>query len=100
MQYVRNLNPNNFFSVYHNSFNRLTTYATQILRDSNRITKHHSNGQTELIVSRADDFINLVTTDDLFQSSNPNDYQTVRNIKERKNRLIQDNFILASNFNY
>ena len=100
MQYVRNLNPNNFFSVYRNSFNRLDNIATQTYETPIEYLNTTSNGQTELIVSRADDFINLVTTDDLFQSSNPNDYQTVRNIKERKNRLIQDNFILASNFNY
>lgn len=100
MQYVRNLNPNNFFSVYKNSFSRLNNIATQSYETPADLLTTNSFGQSELIVSKADDFINLVTTDDLFQSSNANDYQTVRNIKERKNRLIQDNFILASNFNY
>lgn len=100
MQYVRNLNPNNFFSVYKNSFSRLNNIATQSYETPADLLTTNSFGQSELLVSKADDFINLVTTDDLFQSSNTNDYQTVRNIKERKNRLIQDNFILASNFNY
>ena len=100
MQYVRNLNPNNFFSVYKNSFSRLNNIATQSYETPADLLTTNSFGQSELLVSKADDFINLVTTDDLFQSSNTNDNQTVRNIKERKNRLIQDNFILASNFNY
>jgi outer membrane protein assembly factor BamA len=52
------------------------------------------------MISMADEFINLVSADNNFQNSNPNDFQTVRNIKERKNRLTQNNFILASNFNY
>ena len=37
---------------------------------------------------------------EILGDSNPDEYQTVRNIQERKTRLVQDNFILASNFNY
>ena len=100
LQYVRNLNPTNYFSVYQNSFNRLqsialTSYATPV-----DFLNTNANGQQFLKESRADEFINLVNEDLSFKSSNPNEYQTVRNIQERKNRLVQDNFILASNFNY
>ena len=100
LQYVRNLNPTNYFSVYQNSFNRLqsialTSYATPV-----DFLNTNANGQQSLKESRADEFINLVNEDLSFKSSNPNEYQTVLNIQERKNRLVQDNFILASNFNY
>ena len=99
-QYVRNLNPDNYFSVYQNSFSRLDNIAIDGYNTPSNFININSNGQSELMISMADEFINLVSSDYSFQNSNPNDYQTVKNIKERKNRLTQDNFILASNFNY
>jgi hypothetical protein len=99
-QYVRNLNPDNYFSVYQNSFSRLDNIAIESYNTPSSYITTNSNGQSELIISTADEFINLVSSDDSFQNSNPNDYQSVSNIKERKSRLIQNNFILASNFNF
>ena len=99
-QYVRNLNPGNYFKVYQNSFSRLNNIATDIYNTPANFITTNSNGQSELIISMADEFINLVSSDDTFQNLNPNVYQSVSDIRERKNRLTQDNFILASNFNY
>ena len=100
LQYVRNLNPTNYFSVYQNSFNRLQSIALDSYSTPSDFLSTNANGQQSLLESRADEFINLVNQDLLYRSSNPNEYQTVRNIQERKSRLVQDNFILASNFNY
>jgi len=100
LQYVRNLNPTNYFSVYQNSFNRLQSIALESYTTPNEFLSTNSNGQESLLESRADEFINLVNSDLAYKTSNPNEYQTVRNIQERKSRLVQDNFILASNFNY
>ena len=99
-QFVRNLNPENYFSVYQNSFSRLDNIAIESYNTPSNFIATNSSGQSELMISMADEFINLVSADDNFQNSNPNDFQTVRNIRERKNRLTQNNFILASNFNY
>ena len=99
-QFVRNLNPENYFSVYQNSFSRLDNIAIESYNTPSSFITTNSSGQPELMISMADEFINLVSADNNFQNSNPNDFQTVRNIKERKNRLTQNNFILASNFNY
>tara|TARA_B110000879_G_scaffold20311_1_gene25189 strand:- start:148 stop:2631 length:2484 start_codon:yes stop_codon:yes gene_type:complete len=99
-QFVRNLNPENYFSVYQNSFSRLDNIAIESYNTPSSFITTNSGGQPELMISMADEFINLVSADNNFQNSNPNDFQTVRNIKERKNRLTQNNFILASNFNY
>ena len=99
-QFVRNLNPENYFSVYQNSFSRLDNIAFESYNTPSSFITTNSGGQPELMISMADEFINLVSADNNFQNSNPNDFQTVRNIKERKNRLTQNNFILASNFNY
>ena len=100
LQYVRNLNPTNYFSVYQNSFNRLQSIALDSYTTPTDFLSTNANGQQALLESRADEFINLVNEDLLYKTSNPNEYQTVRNIQERKSRLVQDNFILASNFNY
>ncbi|NNK87870.1 MAG: BamA/TamA family outer membrane protein [Flavobacteriaceae bacterium] len=98
-QYVRNLNPDNYFSVYQNSFTRLenialTTYTTpaEFLIEV--------DGDQQLNQALADDFIDLVLSDSNFQQSDPEDYQNVNNINERKERLTENNLILATNFSY
>ncbi|MDA8531559.1 outer membrane protein assembly factor, partial [Flavobacteriaceae bacterium] len=98
LQYVRNLNPGNYFSVYQNSFNRLENIALNSYPTPNEYLVSNPDGSNELDLSRADDFIGLVNSDATFQNTNPNDFRSVRNIKERKNRLTQNNLILASNF--
>jgi len=98
LQYVRNLNPGNYFSVYQNSFNRLENIALNSYPTPNDYLVSNPDGSNALDLSRADDFIGLVSSDATFQNTNPNDFRSVRNIKERKNRLTQNNFILASNF--
>jgi hypothetical protein len=86
--------------VYQNSFNRLESIALDSYSTPAYFLSTNADGQQSLLKSRADEFINLVNADLLYKNSNPSEYQTVRNIQERKNRLVQDNFILASNFNY
>ena len=98
LQYVRNLNPGNYFNVYQNSFNRLETIAIDSYSTPTEYLISNADGSSSLDISRADDFIETVSSDSNFLTSNPSEYQTVRNIRERKNRLIQNNFILASNF--
>jgi outer membrane protein assembly factor BamA len=99
LQYVRNLNPVNYFNVYQNSFNRLETIAISSYPTPDDFLIQNSNGTTRLDINRADDFMTLVNSDTNFQTTNTNDYRTVRNIRQRKDRLIQDNLILASNYN-
>ena len=99
LQYVRNLNPGNYFNVYQNSFNRLETIALDTYPTPSDYITQNSLGEEILDINNADDFISLVSNDSNFQFSNPDDFQSVRNIRERKNRLTQDNFILASNLN-
>ncbi|MBT8272262.1 MAG: BamA/TamA family outer membrane protein, partial [Bacteroidia bacterium] len=98
-QYVKNLNPGNYFSVYQNSFNRLENIALDVYNTPPEFIET-SNGESSLIQSSADDFVDLVLMDTAFQTTNPDDYQTVNNIKERKDRLTEDNLIFASNFSY
>ena len=99
-QYVRNLNPSNYFGVYQNSFNSLENIALNTYNTPPEFISTDGNGANSLIEAKSDDFINLVLQDFSFQGSNPNEYQTVNNIKERKDRLTEDNLIFSSNFSY
>ena len=99
-QYVLNKNPKNYFDVYQNSFNSLENIALNTYNTPAEFITTNNNGNLELVENRADDFINLVLQDLTFQSSNPNDYQNVNNIKERKSRLTEDNLIFSTNFSY
>lgn len=100
IQYVRNLNPGNYFNVYQNSFNRLEDIATDSYNTPPDFIETDPNGNEYLIQSKSDEFIDLVLQDEDYEVSNPNDYQTVNNIDERKNRLTEDNLIFSSNFSY
>ena len=100
IQYVRNLNPGNYFSVYQNSFESLETIALDDYNTPTEFISIDGNGNENLIESKADEFIDLVLQDSGFQTTNPNEVQTVNNIRERKNRLTEDNLIIASTFSY
>ncbi|WP_370569721.1 BamA/TamA family outer membrane protein [Flaviramulus sp. BrNp1-15] len=98
MQYVRNLNVENYFGVYSNSFNTLN----QIARDINYIDDDESLNlpNSENPVNEADIFINDVVNDNTSLNSNDEDYKTVSGIEERKQRLTENNLILSSSFNF
>lgn len=98
IQYVRNLNTNNYFGVYGTTFNRLNDIArginyigpNDVLRDDTL-----SNPFTP-----ANTFINDVLSGNT--SLNPADqsYVDVNTINQRQDRLTQDNLIISSNFDY
>ncbi|MBE9489257.1 MAG: BamA/TamA family outer membrane protein [Bacteroidetes bacterium] len=99
-QYVKNLNSGNYFSVYQNSFESLENIALNVYNTPSDFISIDSNGNENLIEAKADEFIDLVGQDTNFQTTNPNEFQTVNNIEERKNRLTEDNLILATNFSF
>jgi len=98
-QYVRNLNPGNYFEVYQNSFNRLENIAINTYNTPPEFIITN-NGTDELDKNKADEFIDLVLQDSGFENTNNDEYKTVNNINERKNRLTEDNLIFATSFSY
>lgn len=100
VQYIRNLNPGNYFSVYQNSFGRLEDIAINTYNTPVNFIGTDANGNPILMQDYADEFITTVLEDSGFESSNSEEYQTVNNIKERKDRLTEDNLIFASSFTY
>ena len=99
IQYVRNLNTDNYFNVYRNSYSNLN----DILQSGNvRTSPFYLNEEGVLsIPSGAENFINDVVEGNAATTGlTPAQEQEVRNIGERKSRLTENNLIFASNFTY
>ncbi|MBR9757507.1 MAG: BamA/TamA family outer membrane protein [Algicola sp.] len=91
VQFVKNLNPDNYFGVYTNSFNSLNSIAHNI---------NYNNGNALEYPSQTDAFIRDVLNGNTSILPNTEPYRTVSAINERKERLTEDNLIFATNFNY
>ncbi len=106
VQYVRNLNTNNYFNIYNNSFNQLNGIARQVLEPESGFFVQPDTGSPTIddatlqIPAGADGFISesLGTTPE--QDLTSEQLQDIRNINERKVRLTEDNLIFASSYNY
>ncbi|GAA4290051.1 translocation and assembly module lipoprotein TamL [Aestuariibaculum suncheonense] len=98
IQYVRNLNAENYFNIYTSSFDNLENIALNSYNTPPEFIEEKKNGKEYLIVEKSDEFIDLVLSDNGYQNSNPNEYKQVNNINERKQRLTENNLILSSSF--
>lgn len=95
LQYVRNLNINNYFVVYGSSYNDLNNIA-QTYNTNTSYLNEDGNLTSDGAVSFINDVINGNT------SLTPSNglYKTVRSIGERRNRLIENYLIAASSFTF
>ena len=92
VQYVKNLNIDNYFSVYQNSFNRLNDIARSI--------NYIDTTETLGLPTEADTFINEVLSENTTLNPQDANYINVNNISQRKNRLTENNLIISTSFNY
>ncbi len=90
IQYVKNLNTSNYFNVYQNSFDTLNSIAQN--------NGYIQNNSTLEIPTQANQFLAEVTSGNF--PVNNSDFITINGIDERKERLTEDNLIIASNFNF
>ncbi|MUP44311.1 outer membrane protein assembly factor [Gramella sp. BOM4] len=97
IQYVKNLNAENYFNVYRNSYEELNDIAQDVNTDP---AFFDEDGELS-IPQGANDFI-LAVRDETGAVSGINDEQeqNVVNIGERKDRLTENNLIFATNFTY
>ena len=97
IQFVRNLNPQNYFNVYESSFNQLNNIAV----DSNWEFNNPDEDPLKLeIPDEADDFIEQALDEDNALGLTPDEEQEVLEIAERQDRLTENNFILATNYTW
>lgn len=90
VQYVRNLNVENYFRVYDTSFNSLNSIA----QDVNYIDP----SATLSIPDEADNFINYALATPTPNEITNNQLLTINSINERKGRLTENNLIFSSSF--
>ena len=98
IEYINNQNIGNYFNVYKNSYDRLNLIAKEYNKENNLV-----NSSGNLIVPKgANEFIVNVLNDLTDLTYESNSYKAVNLIKERKERLTTNNFIMGSslNFNY
>ncbi len=91
IQYVRNLNIDNYFDIYTTSFRRLNSIAQSI---------NYTNGEELSKPDGAEMFISDVLSNNTSLSPNDEDFRRVSAIDERKDRLTEDNLILSTSFNF
>ena len=91
VQFVKNLNTGNYFNVYENSFNSLNTIAIN--------SGYINSSETLALPNQANLFIADATSGNV-SGITTTDLQTVKAINERKERLTEENLILATNFSY
>ena len=101
VQYVRNLNTDNYFNIYKNSFQELNDIATSENTGANEsYFTISADGNRELIIpTGADSFLEDARVGKV-ENLSASQTQNLNDIRERKNRLTEDNLIFASNFSY
>lgn len=94
LQYVRNLNAANYFNVYRASYQRLNEIAEQV-------NYPFTNDESSLsIPEETNVFLNSVQDPDTPWIFTPELVREISAITQRKNRLTENNLILASNFTW
>ena len=100
IEYVRNLNPANFFRVYANTFEALDQIANQIEDQSQyqNLFETQGNQQVLTIPSGANLFIEGVQNNDIVIDEKA--VQEVNRIEERRSRLTENNLIVSTAYTF
>lgn len=94
LQFVKNLNIDNYFNVYNYSYSTLNNLAQTYNTNTN-----FEDAAGNLTFSGAVNFINDVKTG-VISVADETDFKTINTIGERRKRLIENNLILSSSFSY
>lgn len=100
VQYIRNLNPDNYFNVYQSSYSRLNEYANKYatVTSSGYFVDPNANPLELIIDEGTNGFINDVQNGAI--PVTPEDEKGINSIEERRERLSENNLIFASNFTF
>jgi outer membrane protein assembly factor BamA len=96
MQYVRNLNPQNYFNVYESSYNELNRIAKTYNTNPDYVDNPETNNLT--IDEGTTGFTNDVLTTVIPVPEE--EFMTVLGIEERRVRLTENDFILATSYTF
>jgi hypothetical protein len=98
---VRNLNVDNYFNVYRNSYLELNEIATSENIDASEefYTTNQQGERFLQIPEGAEGFLDAARQDNINGLTREQD-ELINDLRERKNRLTEDNLIYATNFSY
>ena len=94
VQFVKNINPGNYFNVYRSSYRALNQFAINYGADPSYFD---TNGNL-IINDGVNNFLNDVDTGVIVPSTN--DKKAINSIVEQKSRLTEDNLIFASSISF
>jgi hypothetical protein len=94
VQYVRNLNPENYFHIYESSYTALNNLGKVYNTNPDHVDK---NGNL-IIESGTTGFTNDVLNGNTALTPGDTGFATVSSIEERRIRLTENDFILATSF--
>lgn len=98
IQYVNNVNIDNYFKVYKSSYNVLNNLAHQY--PANPSYFEGNDPANDLAVEFTPDFIGDVLNDPAQLPVTDVDKKTINNIEERRLRLTENNLIFATSFSF
>ena len=96
MQYVRNLNPKNYFNVYESSYDALNEIG-KVYSTNPDWVDDNSNLRIE---EGTTGFTNAVLSDNTALTPSDQTYLDVNSIEERRVRLTENDFILATSYTF
>ena len=98
VQFVRNLNPTNYFNVYTSSYDALNEIAK---KPEYNVNPSYFNQEKNLVVENGtNSFIQDVLSATPSINTTPTDFSAIKSIEERRIRLIENDFILATSFSF
>jgi outer membrane protein assembly factor BamA len=92
VQYVKNLNPDNYFNIYKSSYDIVNNIAKQY----NTNPSYFDESNNLIVNAGIDGFIGDVTNNVI--TLNTEDSKSVLSVSERSNRLTENNLIFATSF--
>lgn len=93
VQFVHNLNPENYYNVYESSYDALNSIAKIYNTETSYVD---INGDLK-IESGTTGFTNAVLSDKTSLQPSDEDYQSVNSIEQQRIRLTDNDFIMATN---
>lgn len=98
IQYVKNLNPGNYFRVYRSSYDALNDIAQN---HTSSVNPDYFDDNDNLSISEGTNgFIDDALGESGSVPLDDNETNTVRSIKERRDRLTENNLVFASSYSY
>jgi len=94
-QFVRNLNPDNYFNVYSSSYDELNNIAGVY-----NVTEANMDDGNLVVPTGTTGFTNDVLTGKTSLTPDRQEYQDVESIEERRLRLTENDFILATSYTF